>query len=248
MPDTCQRRRRTGIGLLALIVPLLACNLTGAPALTATPPSGPTDPGGAVVAVARPTITIEAPESGSQGVVQQRLTVRVRASDSVGITRVEMRESGRVVSIQPAPSPARSFEALLAYTPSRVGMVTLEVVAYRGTAGSDPATVTIEIVGSARDLRNPGSLDPAGGVASGTAACTARVNVNTLNLRGGPGTGYAILSRLGFQEDLTVIGRNGESTWFQVRRGGGQEGWVSAQYVLTSGDCARAPIVNAPPP
>ena len=141
-----------------------------------------------------------------------------------------MRESGRVVAVQPAPASARTFEALLPFTPTTAGTIHLEVIAYRRAVASEPAQVDVEVVQSERELRNPSSLDATAGVASGTAICTVQVKVSQLNMRRGPGTSYDILARLAFEESLTVVGRNANRSWFLVRRASLQEGWVSVEY------------------
>lgn len=237
--------RRGIIAITMCALAALACNLAGSPQVGSTPQGGgqpaPPDDG------SRPTVTIEAPTNGSQAILRQQFTVRIRARDSSGVTRVVMREAERVVAVQPSPDPVRDFEALLPYLPTNTGRVTLEVVAYRNAVASDPASLTVEIVGSASELRNPGSLDPTAGVASGSAICTATVTVNNLNLRAGPGTSYRVITKLSIGENLDVIGRNNTVTWLQVRRGPqSQEGWVSAGYIQQNGDCAHAPVVNAP--
>jgi hypothetical protein len=219
----------------------LACNL-GAPS---TAPATPANSGGGGDDGTTPSIVIEAPPNGSQSYLGGRVEVRVRATDSIGIDRVEMRDSGRIVVSQPSPERTTDFTALLTYRPSYIGTVTLEVVAVRRNVISPPATLVLQIVSSVNDLDNPGALDPTTGVSSG-AACTLRVRINTLNLRAGPGTAYPILAKLPLGEDLTVTGRNEASSWYQIRRAGGTTGWVSAQYVEPTGDCSRAPIVNAP--
>jgi hypothetical protein len=231
-----------------LSVSALACNLVSAPdstgttatAVSAAPTSPPNDG-------TRPIVVIETPANGSQAIVQQPFTVRVRATDTIGITRVEMRESKRVVTTQPSPDPVQTFEALLPYKPTSTGPLTLEVVAYRSDVVSDPVSVTLEIVGSQSELRNPGSLDPTAGIASGNVICTAKVNNNILNLRGGPGTNYPIITKLGLGENLTVTGRSADSSWYQVKRENGQAGWVSQSYVLTTGDCSQAPVITPAP-
>jgi len=188
------------------------------------------------------------PPSGAQGVVREPMVIKVHATDSIGISRVMMRESGRVVVMQPSPDSSQVFEALLSYTPTAVGNVTLEVIAYRGTnIASDPASVTVQIVATRAELRNPSSLDATAGIASGNAICTARVNIDNLNLRSGPGTNYKRVTQLEIGEMLDVIGRNDASTWFQVKRqNNAQDGWVSAQYIQQNGDCLKAPIIVVP--
>ena len=230
--------------LIALCLAALACNLvptaggqpTSSAAITATPIL-PADS-------ARPSVRVESPPEGAQVVARQQVLIKVLATDTLGVTRLEMREGGRVVAIQPSPDPVTTFEALLPYIPAAAGTVTLEVVAYRREVASLPVSLKLQVVGSAAELTNPGSLDPTTGAASGTAACTAQVNISNLNLREGPSTDFRVITKLKIGERLIVIGRKPDSSWLQVRREPSIQGWVSAQYVITSGECSRAPIVN----
>jgi hypothetical protein len=234
--------RRSVVALALLAVSALACNLAASPdpatrpAANATPLPQDGPP---------PQVVIEAPAAGAQAVVNRALSVRAHATDGAGITRVEMRESGRVVVTQPSPDPAPDFVAVLSYVPQFAGVVTLEVVAYRQGIASAPATVRIEVVNTVSELKNPNSLDPTLGVAAG-AICSLRVKINSLNLRAGPGTSFASIARLAVGEQVSVIGRNADSSWYQVKRALGTAGWVSASldYITPDGDCSKAPVVN----
>jgi len=193
-----------------------------------------------------PKVVIETPGNDTQTVLAQPMTVRVHATDDIGITRVEMRESGRVVASQPSPAPASDFTALLQYRPSSTGHVTLEVVAYRQSTVSQPVTVTVTVVGSTAELSNPASLDPTLGVAAG-AACTTQVAVSGLAFRVGPGIAYKQIGTLQVSDNLTVIGRNHDMSWFQVKRANGAIGWLSAGYTVPNGDCSKAPETTPTP-
>src|SRR5262245_27771118 len=122
--------RSTLLLITLLALTSLACNapFMQSAAATATPAQVSSD--NLPANTARPLIVIESPVSGSQALVRQVLTVRVHATDSVGIIRIEMHESGRIVVSQPSPDPAPDFTALLNYRPSNTGQVTLELVAY----------------------------------------------------------------------------------------------------------------------
>jgi hypothetical protein len=220
----------------------IACN---APFLasTATSPAPTIQP---TVDGPAPTITIESPGNNSQALINQAFRVRVRATDTNGITRVEMREAGRIVVSQPSPEPNPDFTALLEYRPTSLGAVTLEVVAFRRSTISAPVTLTVQIVGSETELQNPASLDATSGVAAG-AICTLRVNVSGLNLRAGPGTNYRSIGKLKVGDELAVTGRNAASSWYQVRQSA-VTGWVSAPYVaITNGNCTSAPETTPSP-
>ncbi|HVO43919.1 MAG TPA: SH3 domain-containing protein, partial [Aggregatilineales bacterium] len=143
-------------------------------------------------------------------------------------------------------APDTDAQALLMFRPTSVGPVTLEVVAYRNRLSSPPVTISVDVVGSVADLKNPNSLNPTSGIAAGPI-CAIKTLVSNLNLRGGPGTNYTSLARLSVAEDLTVIGRNDDSTWFQVKRdSNNMVGWVSASFTTPNDGCASAPVVTPP--
>lgn len=165
-------------------------------------------------------------------VIKQQVLIKVQAVDSSGITRVELLRDGKPIVLQPSPDAAPNFEAILPFIPQDVGVYTLQVVAYRRSIGSEPAVLTLQAVNASS------------GGAPIVMTCTARVNVNNLNLRSGPGTNFQVLDKLGIGEQLSVTGRNADTTWLRVRRANGTDGWVSAQYVSLEGDCAAVGVVQ----
>ncbi len=232
------------IPLILLGLAALACNApfmqSGSAATPVVSPAAVADNG------ARPTVVIEEPANGSQAVILKPVTFRVHATDSTGITRVEMHESGRMVSSQLSPEPDPDFTALLSYNPTSVGTVTLEIVAYRQTVASDPVTISIEVVARESDLRAP--LNATTSWTSGSDMCTVRVNISNLNLRAGPGTNYRILSTLQVGEEMAVLGRNADTSWYQIKRKDNSTGWVSAGYVSAQGAyCSQAPVTTPAP-
>jgi len=83
-------------------------------------------------------------------------------------------------------------------------------------------------------------------------ACLFTVQSSSINLRSGPGTGYAVVE-FGYAGDqYTVIARHASDLWFQVLSGT-DERWVAATVGEVDGDCANLPISDrplrdAPPP
>ena len=76
---------------------------------------------------------------------------------------------------------------------------------------------------------------------------TAVVNTESLNLRLGPNTGYAVVTRLSRGWAVRVQGRNAEGTWLRVTAPGGEEGWVAAEFVTLQGvGLSDLPVVGAP--
>jgi dipeptidyl aminopeptidase/acylaminoacyl peptidase len=72
--------------------------------------------------------------------------------------------------------------------------------------------------------------------------------VRSLNVRAGPGTGYAVIGRLPQNEALPIVGKNAASGWWQVTLADGRKGWVTGQpsLVRVEGDVAGVPEVAAP--
>jgi hypothetical protein len=76
------------------------------------------------------------------------------------------------------------------------------------------------------------------------------VEAGSINIRGGPGTNYQIVSAVLQGEQLAVLGQISECQWLEIETDGGDSGWVtgSSDYVSLNLDCGAIPVVNAPPP
>lgn len=77
------------------------------------------------------------------------------------------------------------------------------------------------------------------GLASTASAQTLRVTADRTILRDKPATDGAVVSNLAKGDELTVVERAG--TWYRVRTGGGQEGYVSSLLVEVVPGAAPAP-------
>ncbi|MFN2189043.1 MAG: SH3 domain-containing protein, partial [Candidatus Promineifilaceae bacterium] len=88
---------------------------------------------------------------------------------------------------------------------------------------------------------NPGSVDP--GDADAAASAPA-------NVRNGPGLAYGIIGGLDVGEKVSLIGRNEDQSWFQIRMSDDSEGWVFAQLltVNASVDTGALAVVEVEPP
>ncbi|HEY65455.1 MAG TPA: SH3 domain-containing protein [Caldilineae bacterium] len=78
-------------------------------------------------------------------------------------------------------------------------------------------------------------------------ALTARITADVLNVRAGPSTEYAIISKLRNGDQVQVVGRNEEGTWLLVIYDEATEaqGWIFAQYADVSGDVQEAPVATS---
>ncbi len=71
-----------------------------------------------------------------------------------------------------------------------------------------------------------------------------------MNVRSGPGTGYAVLSQVQAGDELDILGRSQDSKWWQVTLPNGGEGWLAASLVTASGPTDGVQVAQnvAPPP
>jgi uncharacterized protein YraI len=77
-------------------------------------------------------------------------------------------------------------------------------------------------------------------------APSATVDVAAVNLRSGPGTGYAVIGSLHQGDIAGITCRDAAGQWYQVQTAGGSTGWVDAAYVQTGADPGTLAIVAAP--
>ncbi len=87
--------------------------------------------------------------------------------------------------------------------------------------------------------------------ASPTAAAQAQlegiVKGTVVNLRSGPGTGYAVVGMVREGDKLTIVGRSEDSKWWLS--GASHEGWIFGDLVELSGTKDAIPVVKiAQPP
>lgn len=58
---------------------------------------------------------------------------------------------------------------------------------------------------------------------------------SAINVRGGPGTAFAVVGQLQPGRPVDILGRNADGAWWQVLLGNGNEGWVAASVVDVTG-------------
>ena len=69
---------------------------------------------------------------------------------------------------------------------------------------------------------------------------------SNINLRSGPGTDYETVGILGSGGSLKIVGRNADSSWWQVSASEGLA-WVAASVVTANNVDDSIPVVEAPP-
>ncbi len=74
----------------------------------------------------------------------------------------------------------------------------------------------------------------------------------TMNVRGGPGTNYAVIASASTGDSFDITGKNEDGTWYEVCCFAGDEsGWLSASLVTVEGDAAAIEVaenIPEPPP
>jgi hypothetical protein len=196
----------------------------------------------------RPTVQILAPQDGDEFVVDEDILVSVNATDAAGVTRVQLLADGQIIKTVSSESPTgdQVFSALLDYTPTEEGDVTLQVIAYRAAIASDPDSVQItvreeeaQVTATSVSQPNVPIIDP------NDPTCRALTNT-ALRLRGGPGTNYDQIGLLNAGSVVPIVGRIASNEWLQVRVNL-TIGWISAVYTTQYGNCLGIPVVPPPP-
>lgn len=192
-----------------------------------------------------PTVQIVSPADGQQVIVDTAVDVRVNATHDVGVQRIQMSVDGNTVSSKSLLENPTNVEVLLAWTPDRRGSFTLEVQAFHGSTGSQPAQIVLQVFPEGSILSNPiGGQAPTAQSASGT--CNGRILISNLNSRSGAGTNFTKLGKFDVGETVLIIGRDAAREWYEIRRDDGQEVWVinNSDWLETSGDCSNVPTTS----
>ena len=96
-----------------------------------------------------------------------------------------------------------------------------------------------------------GDLSAEGSASEPISVVAAVVQVDTLNVRSGPGTNYSIVTQVRQGNELRVTGQVDNCGWLQIVTDDGAEGWVSGNArftALAGGSCSDVPRVAAPSP
>ena len=78
-----------------------------------------------------------------------------------------------------------------------------------------------------------------------TAQPQATIVADALNVRGGPGTAYAVVGQAKAGQTYPITGKSADGKWLVIDLSG-KQGWVLGQYVKTSGALDGLAVVKAP--
>jgi uncharacterized protein YraI len=231
--------------LVLVALTLNACNLTSEE--EDLPTSTPTT---TQSASGRPRVVINSPTDGSTSPVNREILISVSATDSRGVTRIQLQANDRIVQTLTSENAngQTTFNAVLNHTPQQTGQLVLRVVAYRGSVASDPSEVKLTIGGANVPTStvppNVPTVPSIPTINPNDPTCRARANT-ALNVRSGPSTDTQILRVMGSGELALVVGRTGANDWWQVQISN-VTGWVSAPFTTLYGsNCQSLPVIGA---
>jgi hypothetical protein len=116
------------------------------------------------------------------------------------------------------------------------------------TATPEPATATPV---PPTDTPLPPTATPVPPTGTPTPSQPMAVPKQNINLREGPGTGYAIAGSAKPAQALEIVGQNADGTWWQVCCVAKKRVWLSVPLVTVQGDVTGVPVpadIPTPPP
>ena len=194
-----------------------------------------------------PTIRMMSPMDGDEFVAGEEILVSVEATDSIGVTRVQLLANNQIVKSVSSESLQGdvSMSAILDYTPQLEGSVTLRVLAFRGAISSEPDQIQVSIRNTVAEvIATPAQISNVP-VIPNDGVCRALVSVG-LNFRTGPSTDYERIQVLNSGTLAPIVGRVGDNSWWKLNVNN-QEGWVSSEYTTEFGNCGNVPVVSVVP-
>jgi hypothetical protein len=218
-----------------------------------------------------PLVLLLAPVNGSTYAEGTQVGLHAIAQDSLtGVSRIEFRVNDIAIGDVPADDPGGqpSLEAQFAWTATgkQGHLITVEAFRADGSSlGLNEVAVTVTGKPSAQTGTPPPGTQEAGpgvgtvvptpdsaanptaqpgdmGILSGPFA---RVNTPSLIVRQGPGTTYLPVGDLAQGEQVLIVGRNADTSWWAVSYADGT-GWVFASLVIVEGDASQVPLAAAP--
>jgi LysM repeat protein len=87
-----------------------------------------------------------------------------------------------------------------------------------------------------------------GSVFAASAQSNAYVGTGRLNVRSGPNVSFGIIATISQGDNLTLIGRNADASWLEVRLTNNQQGWARSRYIVPNIPIVNLPITNTTTP
>jgi hypothetical protein len=147
--------------------------------------------------------------------------------------------------VAPTKTPKPTFTATPDWTPTPVVFATVAPVEAAPTAEA-AAPAQPEAAPAATEA--PAAEQPTAEPPTAAPNTVTRLTANqTVNVRRGPGTNYAVMGRLTAGQAFPVTGKNERGDWYQFDFDG-QPAWVIANLVNISGDADAVAVAENIPP
>jgi N-acetylmuramoyl-L-alanine amidase len=120
-----------------------------------------------------------------------------------------------------------------------------------GWVNASSSYITPSVAISSLDVVTPTTATPTA-TATNTptpaspASGTALVATGALNVRSGPGVTYSVLTVATQGQTVTLLGRNGNSSWAKIRLSNGTEGWANASLLTATVSISSLPLADSP--
>jgi uncharacterized protein YgiM (DUF1202 family) len=142
------------------------------------------------------------------------------------------------------PAPAVATGEAMAVSPLRpthTPVVSSEVQ-------TETITATVGLAQTQQETATP-TLEPRATSTSEPVDTTPKVTASnsSVNLRTGPGLNYDVMGVLPQGQSLEIVGRNDDSTWWQVATADGLR-WIAASVTTATNVDDGLPVVQPPPP
>jgi uncharacterized protein YraI len=177
--------------------------------------------------------TPETTPSADSATVTAIANVNVRSGPATGFGKVGLIEFGQVALII-GVSPDRAWWLIRLPTPEGgQGWVSASYVNAKNTANVPVVSAEGEAVSGPVTIPAPAVGDP---------AVTAITNVN---VRGGPGISFEVISLLGLGQKAGVVGKGPDGSWWAISIPSAENGrgWISADYV-TAENTDEVPVIQ----
>lgn len=204
-----------------------------------------------------PTVVINSPPSGSQVQVGQEVIVQVTATDSKGVTQVELLVNGVLYhsDVSPNPQGQSPFISRQSWRAPAPGTYTLMVKAYNAAGGvSQPAAITVNVIGAATSVPGQPTATPTVTSTPAPGTPTATWTPVVVVVTGTPTpTPTGCTLDAAFVADVTVPdgtvfapGARIDKIW-RIRNSGSCPWESGYTWVFVSGDQMSAPASQAVP-
>lgn len=198
-----------------------------------------------------PQVIISSPVNGSQFEAGRQVLIQATATDVQGVTRLELWVGGQKVTeaLSPIATGQSPFTASMAWMPPVEGNYSVEIRAFNSQGKqSAPTTINLNINGQVLAVTpSPTGVPPtATPVLSGVPIGAVKTD---LNVRTGPGTGYAVAGRLSAGTQVEIVGRSADGLWWYIVyvSAPDQRGWVATEYA-PSQNAGGVPVIQPPTP